>query len=584
MNKHILIGLSLMASISLTAQNETGKEATLLENGTIIVNDVMLPANSNISNRQAEDRLFKFGRPANPFIKNSRGVTVADINNDGIDEILYGIDTELFVLDGAGDILWQKTVEGPILLPPTVGDLDDDGVVEIAVNTGYPTTVGRIYLMNNMGDDLPGWPLNFSDNWMINAPVFADVDSDGVLDIISCERESGTIGFVHAIKKDGTPINANWPVQFDATPAFTPSVGDIDNDGDQDIVIATSSTGLYAYDVDGNLLPGFPFASPDVRYSYQSPILVDLDGDETLEIVGSNHGDAPGFYVVQNDATYYPGWPIALDGWTYSPPTVVDLDEDGTYDIFMADRNTSGNGTPLPTIYGLTPDGDNLDNFPIEKYGGNEGVLSIADINNDDVYDIIFSSTLTDMEGDGYIHAYSLDGSGEIDGFPLRPRGFTFLNGAVLGDVDNDGMLDLTANSYTQTFGTGIDSTYVTSYNLNVPFNADKILSNGYKGSNTRDGLITPEKVLGVGTNSIANSFAIVPNPSNGMLRINASLNITNAEIAIVGIDGKTIFTETKEINSSTPLEYDLRNIANGIYFISITDGVSKATLKWIKK
>ncbi len=584
MKKHVLIGLFLIASISLTAQTENGKKATLSEDGSISVENVILPAISNSSNRQAEERLFKFGRPANPAIKNSRGVTISDIDNDGISEILYGIDTELFVLDGAGNILWQKTVEGPILLPPTVGDLDNDGVVEIAVNTGYPTTVGRIYLMDNTGNDLPGWPLNFGDNWMINAPVFADVDSDGTLDIISCERESGSVGFVHAIKMDGTPINSNWPVQFDATPAFTPSVGDIDNDGDQDVVIATSSTGLYAYDVDGNLLSGFPFFSADRRYSYQSPILVDLNGDENLEIVGSNHGDAPGFYVLKSDATYYPGWPIALGGWTYSPPTVVDFDDDGSYDIFMADRNTSNDGTPLPTIYGLNPDGENLDNFPIEKYGGNEGVLSIADINNDDVYDIVFSSTLTDMEGDGYIHAYSLDGSGELDGFPLRPRGFTFLNGAVLGDVDNDGMLDLTANSYTQTFGTGIDSTYVTSYNLNVPFDEDKILSNGYKGSNTRDGLVKVEEVLGINENVFSNQLSISPNPSSGILHINSTGTLQEAQITIVGMDGKVIFSEETDIFTNKLKEYDFKTLSSGVYFVTISNGQEKAIFKWIKK
>jgi len=584
MYKYILMGLLLMASISLKAQNETGKEATLLEDGTMIVRNVTLPPNSNTSNRQAEDRIFRFGRPANPAIKNSRGVTLADINDDGIDEILYGINTELFVLDGAGDILWSKTVEGPILLPPTVGDLDNDGVVEIAVNTGYPTTVGRIYLMDNTGNDLPGWPLNFGDNWMINAPVFADVDSDGILDIVSCERENGSIGFVHAIKKDGSPINPNWPIQFDATPAFTPSVGDIDNDGDQDVVIATSSTGLYAYDADGSILPGFPFFSPDRRYSYQSPILVDLDGDETLEIVGSNHGDAPGFYVLKNDATFYPGWPIALGGWTYSPATVVDFDEDGSYDIFLADRNTSNDGTPLPTIYGLNPDAENLANFPIEKYGGNEGVLSIADVNNDDVYDIIFSSTLTDMEGDGYIHAYSLDGSGEIDGFPLRPRGFTFLNGAVLGDVDNDGMLDLTANSYTQTFGTGVDSTFVSTYNLNVPFDADKILSNGYKGSNTRDGLVKPEEVLNMQDNIFSSQFTISPNPSSGIFQINSTNTIEDAQISIVGMDGKLIFSEETKLISNAEKQYDFKSFSSGIYFVTISNGGKKAIFKWIKK
>jgi len=581
----ISIGFLFLASISSVAQNAEGKSATRSEDGSIQVSSVTLPEaflNSNRS-QQAITELFKFGRPTNPTIKNSRGVTLADIDSDGVDEILYGIDTKLFALEGNGDILWEKDVLGPILLPPTVADLDDDGDLEIIVNTGYPTTVGRIYAMDHNSVDLPGWPLNFDDKWMINAPVVSDLDMNGTLDIISCRRVGSAEGYVHALNLDGTPINNNWPVQFDATPAFTPSVGDINNDGVKDVVIATSSTGMYAYDSNGALLSGFPLYDANVRYSYQSPILVDLDDDDTLEIVGSNHGDAAGFYVMDHTASYYPGWPIALSGWTYSPSTVLDVEGDGTYEIFMADRNTSGNGDPLDVIYGLAPDGTNLANFPISKYGGNEGVLSIADVNGDAILDVVFSSTLTDVDGYGYIHAYSLDGSGEVAGFPLRPRGFTFLNGAVLGDVDGDNQMDLTANSYTQTFGGGIDSTYVTTYDLGVPYNENLIKRNGYKGSNVRDGLIT-EDLVGVEDFSSADKIQISPNPSDGVLHLSLPLAISNATIKVFSIDGKEVFSEATNINKNVTLTYNLKALQSGLYLIHITDGNKDYTAKWIKK
>jgi hypothetical protein len=51
--------------------------------------------------------------------------------------------------------------------------------LEIAVNTGGVPNAGRMYLLDPTGTDLPGWPLNFSDHWMINAPALADVDGDG---------------------------------------------------------------------------------------------------------------------------------------------------------------------------------------------------------------------------------------------------------------------------------------------------------------------------------------------------------------------------------------------------------------------
>ena len=257
------------------------------------------------------------------------------------------------------------------------------------------------------------------------------------------------------------------------------------------------------------------------------------------------------------------------------------MDEDGTFELFMSDRNTSGTpGTELPVIYGFDPDGNNLPDFPIEKYGGTEGVLSIADVNNDNVLDIIFPSVITESEN-GFIHAYSLDGSGEIDGFPLRPRGFTFMNGAVLGDVDNDGLLDLTANSYTQTFGTGVDSTFVNVYNLNVPYNPDTIKRNGYKGDNTRDGFVELDETAAITEFAQNNVINIAPNPSGGILSFHLPKPIQNAQMKIYSIDGKMVFSE--EMDLGTTSSFNLKQLNSGLYFISISDGKNKYTAKWVK-
>ena len=568
--KLLTVFILLLGVTSLFSQNRMGKKAMLNEDGTISVSEIEIPQ-SRVSTIDLE-LLFTFGRPASPIVKNSRGVTLADLNGDGTEEVIYGINTTLFAISGDGSILFEKEVEGLILLPPSIADLDGDGSPEIIVNTGYPTTVGRVYVTDNNGDDLPGWPITFNDKWMINAPAIADLDGDGTLDIITGERFGSSQGFVHALNIDGSEINENWPVEVPATPAFTPSIGDIDNDGSNDVVIAASSAGMYAFNSQGVILDGFPLVDAAVRYSYQSPMLVDLDGDETLEIVGANHGDSPGFYVLNHDATYFPGWPIATNGWTYSTPTVVDLDGDETYEIFMADRNTSSDETDLPTIYGLTPSGGNLSNFPIEKYGGNEGVLTIGDVNDDGVWDIIFSSTMTDAEGFGYIHAYSTDGSGEIEGFPLRPEGFTFLNGAVLGDIDNDGMMDLTANSNTLTFGGGVDMSYVSTYNLNIPFDKSKILSNGYKGSNTRDGLIN-EEVLSVNEFFGNEKLNIFPNPARTHFKVRLDTNDELQNLSLYNNLGQLVLSTTESFVDTTTL-------SSGLYVVKVITNEGKRTSK----
>lgn len=577
------LSIILSGFLATAPAQELGKRASLSEDGTIQVETVHLPENyQNGENTVTFDRIWRFGEPAHPNLKNNRGVTIADIDNDGVDEILYGIWNTLYAFKGDGTILFEKTVSGTILLPPSVADLDGDGTPEIVLNTGGVPNAGRVYLMDPTGRDLPGWPLNFSDHWMINAPAIADVDGDGTLDIVTGERVASDQGFVHAIKMDGTPINANWPVEILATPAFTPSIADVDNDGNADVVIAASSAGMYIFDNQGQVFPGFPVVDPNVKYSYQSPMLADLDDDGDLEIIGSNHGDAPGFYVMEHDGSYKAGWPIATNEWTYSPATVWDANSDGVLDIFMSDRNTSGTqGEELPVVYGLSPDGNNLPNFPIEKYGGTEGVISIADVNDDGELDLIFPSIMTDSNGFGYIHAYAMDGSGEIDGFPIRTRGFTFLNGAVLGDVDNDGLLDLTANSYTLTFGTGVDSTFVNVYNLNVPYNPNTIVRNGYKGNNTRDGYVELGPIAGVTEMDKNPTINIFPNPSTGILSFKLPQSILNAETNIYSVDGKLVFS--KKGNLETTNSFNLKHLKNGLYFISVTEGDKKFVAKWIK-
>lgn len=567
-----LTSIQAQVNMNQASLNEDGS----IEVKTITINESLISGILNIS----PDPLFTFGQPAFA-IKNTRGITLADLDNDGVDEILFGIDKTFYALKGDGTILFEKILTGPILLPPTVADLNGNGNLEIIINCGYPSTVGGIYLLDNEGNDLPGWPLSFDGHWMINAPAVADIDGDGIMEIVTGERVSGSVGYVHVLKLDGTSLNANWPVNVGATPAFTPSIGDVNNDGSKNIVIAGSSSGMYVFNSDGTVLPGFPVHDPNVGYSYQSPMLVDLDGDGTLEIVGSNHGDAAAFYAMKSDGTYLDGWPIPLPSWTYSPSTVADIDGDGVFEIFMGVPIVSGDGSDLPTIYGLKPDGTNLDNFPIEKYGGNEGVISIADVNNDGVLDLVFGSNITDADGYGFVHAYSLDGSGEIEGFPLRPKGFTFMNGAVLGDVDGDGIMDLTVNSYTLNFGAEVDSMYVRTYSLNVPHDPAKIIRNGYKGSNERDGLITGESMS---VNDFTqNSASIYPNPSKGMLHLKLAKSVQNLSMNMYDFHGRMVFSDKKS-NATTSLNYNLTHLPPGVYLIHLVMDKQKTTFKWIKK
>ena len=563
----------LLSAILLPAQNTAGYKLSLNDDGTLSRSEATV-ADPEKQPTIVYDVLPGFPKRmlANPSFKNTRGATLADINNDGTQEILVGAWDTLFVYNGNGNLLWKKKLSGTTSLPPSVADVNNDNIPEIIVTTGGIPAAGRVYLLDEMGNDLPGWPLNFNNHWMINAPVVADINGDKKMEILFDERVNSTQGFIHAVKVNGEPFNENWPVELPGTPAFTPSVGDINRDGIPDIVIGISSGELYVLDTNGLVLNGFPMVQNGSKLSYQSPLLADITHDGFLEIIGSRHGDAPDYYVARQDGTYAPGWPYALPGWTYSPPTVVDSDRDGAYELYFGHPQTSDT-EPLDVIFGFHEDGSMLPGFPIKKYGGNEGVITVADINADFVPDLIFTSNMTDSEGYGYVHAYSLDGSGELPGFPLRPRGFTFLGAALIGDVNNDGFMDLTVPTYTATFGGGIDSAYLYVYDLQYFYNPAELQYNAYKGSNARDG---NRALLNTGIanrRSGDNPLRLYPNPAREEVRFMAEINLPYAQLRINDLSGRLLFQQSMSLTAGQEQRIDVSFLSRGMYVVMLSDG-----------
>ncbi|MCB9014333.1 MAG: T9SS type A sorting domain-containing protein [Lentimicrobiaceae bacterium] len=481
--KSILFGSLLMP---LILSSQTNVSRAYLGNDGEILSESYITYDDFSSDRQPSEILQMAGFPkkvpVHPNFKNFRNVTLADINNDGKDEILIPSMNTLRVFTYTGELLWSKLLTGTPIYPPSVSVMDGSGTLGIVQVTGGSPNNGRVYYLDVNGNDISGWPLTFNNHWIICAPVIADADNDGTKEIIVQTRTSNNL---HVLKTDGTVL---WTATLGGTPAVTPSVADIDSDGIKDIVTAISNGTMYAFNAnDGTEKTGFPIPSNGYSFSYQSPLLADLDGNGQLSIIGAAHGDAPEYFVRNSDGSYRTGWPVPVPGndWTYAPPTVVDLTGNNNFSIFTS-KPIGEDAAPM--LFGYHPDATMMDNFPIVKSGGLESTICVADITGDGNQDLIFGSNLM-VDLKGFIHAYRTDGTGEINGFPLRPTGFTFMNGPTLGDVNGDGLLDLVSFSYELTF-TPSDSAYVNVYELLVPVEQADVLFGTYKGSNDRSGYI----------------------------------------------------------------------------------------------
>jgi outer membrane protein assembly factor BamB len=112
--------------------------------------------------------------------------SMADINNDGFFEIVFIDGDRMGALDKDGNLLWEFDMPSyyTSFRGPAISDINDDDTLDIV----FGTSGGVVHALNgSRGNEL--WNLSLrahhdSSNFEIDhAPVIADFDGDGVLDI-----------------------------------------------------------------------------------------------------------------------------------------------------------------------------------------------------------------------------------------------------------------------------------------------------------------------------------------------------------------------------------------------------------------
>ncbi len=382
-----------------------------------------------------------------------RSVVFADLNGDGHLEIIASsTDRKVYAWDFTGTLLpgFPADVEEHDYFAqetPSVGDLDGDGDLEIVQcthgGTAYPK-VGSLYALDHEGRVVSGFPVTFNGFQVWNSPTLADLDDDGDLEILATEL-GWPNGCLHVVEHDGTEWGGNWPFVLSSAPGCTPGVADVDGDGSPEI-FCCSIWDLYLLDTAGNCLPGWPKNIYPASPSYTAPAFADLDNDGDLEILISlGGGYEQGCYVFNHDGSDFPGWPKMVGTGTYCPPTVADLEGDGELEILCGRLGFLYQ--PSACFYAWTASGDPKPGFPyeVEWGGGSFGPITVADINDDGRMEIFADHNAAFYEGHtcwGLL--FGVDSTGnDLPGFPLRPGGFTSMNGATIGDVDGDGDYEL---------------------------------------------------------------------------------------------------------------------------------------------
>ncbi|MFC2103651.1 FG-GAP-like repeat-containing protein, partial [Bacteroidota bacterium] len=389
------------------------------------------------------------------------GGLLVNMDSDPDFEVVYNISYTVNVwnLDGSSVTGWPQNLTQPAQGAPAYGDIDGDGEDEVVVTTIVGTSSGNIYAFEKDGSSVTGFPI--SHGYSTRTPVLADLDGNGSLEIIVNKRLY-PLGEGWVYKGDGT-VYPGWPQPLVHVPASSAAVGDITGDAIPEIVME-AYTAIYAWDKDGNLLPGFPFNLPanDVT-SYSSPVLADVDGDNVREIIFGTHETAGNLFghvfIIKNDGTVLPNWPKSTSQWVYAPPAVGYIDDDNILDIAVGDQVLST--VPSDFLYAWNINGDLLSGFPVGPRNAVNNQVVLADIDNDNMQELI-----VDDNGAPLYHGYNHDGS-IMNGWPISLNGDnTFFEMPALGDIDGNGTLDMLCAA-NEGFGS---SAYVNVNLLNTGF------------------------------------------------------------------------------------------------------------------
>jgi hypothetical protein len=370
----------------------------------------------------------------------TRAVAWGDVNGDGLLDLALANDLEPSQLHlNEGSSLQLDAQWAPVHATTTDadwGDVDGDGDLDLAVSfdcyNGPPCRSVQLYLnQNGTLATLPNWSSDAS--FRTFSIAWGDVDGDGDLDLAvgnNCFDTPGCRTQLYRNQGGILSLDTSWV----SIPALTTSIawGDVDNDGDLDLVLGNvcfgDQCGLQLYRNEGGVL-SLDTSWVSARDPTNAITLGDVDNDGDLDL-------AVGNFPTPNRLYRNKGGSFVLDtSWLPDAARTVsvawgDVDSDGDLDLAVGNEGQSN-----------------------QLYRNSGGIL-ILDRSWNPPPNLTRSVSWGDVDGDGDLdlavgnadssrpsQLYRNDGGNLL---PIEwPNQPSIAQVASWGDVDRDGDLDL---------------------------------------------------------------------------------------------------------------------------------------------
>ena len=280
----------------------------------------------------------------------------ADYDNDGNIDLFVAnnVGSHNFLYHNNGNGTFTKitssvvVTEGIYCHSASWADYDNDGYVDLFVAEYFPTKTNHLFHNNGDGtfSSVTGNPVVLDAGHSIGA-AWGDYNNDGLIDLF-VPNTDGDKNYLYKNIGNGKFEKVDEDVLSTPSKSVGCSWGDYNNDGYLDLFIANAGNEdnfLYKNNGDGTFVK---INSGDITSdggNSHGSTWIDIDNDGDLDIIVTNDQDGDNFMYKNNgDGTFTKLDNILTQaGGNSFGVAISDYDQDGDYDVFMANHEDSQN-------------------------------------------------------------------------------------------------------------------------------------------------------------------------------------------------------------------------------------------------